>query len=159
MPDNLTIRGAEPGDLPALLDLYRHLNPGDSGPSLEEGAEILERFSRYEGSTILIGLSGDMIVATCALIVVPNLTRGGAPYGLIENVVTDARYRKRGYGKALLTEAIAAAWRCKCYKVMLLTGSDDPATHRFYGEIGFEQSKTGFQMRRIAKRPDWTEHS
>lgn len=152
MPDSLTIRSAGPDDLPALLDLYQHLNPGDQRVSQEEGADILTRFSRYEGSVILVGLRGDAIVATCALIVVPNLTRGGTPYGLIENVVTDARYRARGYGKALLAEAVAAAWRCRCYKVMLLTGSDDPATHRFYGDAGFEQTKTGFQVRRIPRR-------
>lgn len=152
MPDGLTIRSAEPDDIPALLALYKHLNPDDPGISPEDGAGILERFSRYEGSVILVGLLGDALVATCALIVVPNLTRGGAPYGLIENVVTDARHRTRGYGKALLAEAVAAAWRSRCYKVMLLTGSNDPATHRFYGEAGFEQTKTGFQVRRIPKR-------
>jgi hypothetical protein len=35
---------------------------------------------------------------------------------------------------------------------MLLTGSKDPATLRFYEEAGFEQSKTGFQARRIPAR-------
>jgi hypothetical protein len=38
----------------------------------------------------------------------------------------------------------------RCYKVMLLTGSNDPATPRFYEDAGFEQSKTGFQARRIS---------
>jgi hypothetical protein len=37
---------------------------------------------------------------------------------------------------------------------MLLTGSENPATHAFYRAAGFEQSKTGFQVRRLAKRPE-----
>lgn len=152
MPDDLTIRSAAPDDLPALLDLYQHLNPGDPRVSPEEGADILARFSRFEGSVILVGLLGETLVASCTLVVVPNLTRGAVPYGLIENVVTDARYRARGYGRAVLAEAVAAAWRCRCYKAMLLTGSSDPATHRFYTEAGFEQTKTGFQVRRIPSR-------
>jgi GNAT superfamily N-acetyltransferase len=112
----------------------------------------LEQLLLYPGSSILIGIRVDIIVATCTLIVIPNLTRGGAPYALIENVVTDVQHRKRGYGKLILDAAKAAAWRHGCYKVMLLTGSKDPATLRFYEEVGFEQTKTGFQARRIPPR-------
>ena len=106
--------------------------------------------SLYPGSSILLGLYDDAVVATCTLIIIPNLTRGGVPYALIENVETDARHRRRGYGKLILEAAMAAAWRHHCYKVMLLTGSNDPATPRFYEDAGFEQSKTGFQARRIS---------
>jgi hypothetical protein len=35
---------------------------------------------------------------------------------------------------------------------MLLTGSKDPGTLAFYREAGFEQNKTGFQIRRIPVR-------
>lgn len=82
------------------------------------------------------------------LIVVPNLTRKGAPYALIENVVTHADHRKRGYAGVLIRRAIDQAWSDGCYKVMLLTGSQDPATLRFYENCGFLQNKTGFQIRR-----------
>jgi GNAT superfamily N-acetyltransferase len=88
------------------------------------------------------------------LIVIPNLTRGGKPYGLIENVVTHVGYRGRGYGTRILHAAVAAAWDAGCYKVMLMTGSKQPSTLRFYESAGFEQTKTGFQMRRMAARQD-----
>jgi GNAT superfamily N-acetyltransferase len=91
---------------------------------------------------------------SCTLIVIPTLTRGGKPYALIENVVTDARYRGRGYGTRLLQAAVQAAWSADCYKVMLLTGSKQPSTLKFYENAGFEQTKTGFQMRRMAARQD-----
>ena len=83
---------------------------------------------------------------------VPNLTRGGLPYGLIENVVTGSKYLKQGHGAAVLKHAIAAAWKLDCYKVMLLTGSKDPATLKFYQGVGFEQNKTGFQIRQLPVR-------
>jgi hypothetical protein len=38
------------------------------------------------------------------------------------------------------------------YKVMLMTGSKDLATLAFYTSAGFEQSKTGFQVRRLPAR-------
>ena len=81
-------------------------------------------------------------------IIVPNLTRGGASYALIENVVTHAEHRRRGYAGALIGYAVNEAWKAGCYKVMLLTGSKNPATLRFYENCGFLQDKTGYQIRR-----------
>ncbi len=152
MSSELTIRTADQDDLPALIALYSQLHPNDEPLPPAVGARLLDQLSLYPGSSILLGVCDHSVVATCTLIVIPNLTRAGAPYALIENVVTNARHRKRGYGKLMLEAAIAAAWRHDCYKVMLLTGSRDPDTLRFYQEAGFEQSKTGFQARRIPSR-------
>ncbi len=84
--------------------------------------------------------------------VIPNLTRGGTPYALIENMVTHADWRKRGFGSAILKAATERAWEEGCYKVMLMTGSKNPATLAFYAAAGFEQTKTGFQIRRHPQR-------
>jgi GNAT superfamily N-acetyltransferase len=67
---------------------------------------------------------------------------------MIENVVTHTAYKGRGFGKQLLRVAVEAAWQADCYKVMLMTGSKKPSTLAFYAEACFEQSKTGFQVRR-----------
>ena len=150
MPDALLIRSANESDLVSLQGLYQHLNPDDPPVALDRAAAILDHFERYAGSAILLGICDDIAVTTCALVVVPNLTRGGAPYGLIENVVTDPRYRRRGFGKAILTEAVSLAWQHDCYKVMLLSGRNDSSTLKFYGDAGFEKSKTGLQIRRAA---------
>jgi hypothetical protein len=48
----------------------------------------------------------------------------------------------------LLGDALAAAWDRGCYKVMLMTGSKKPETLAFYEAVGFQQTKTGFQIRR-----------
>ncbi len=108
----------------------------------------------HPGTTVLVGLlpSGEF-VTSCTLVVIPNLTRGGMPYALIENVVTHADHRGKGYGQAVLRAAIAAADRHACYKIMLLTGSKREATLRFYQSAGFRQDKTGFTIRRDSPRP------
>ncbi|TBC74147.1 GNAT family N-acetyltransferase [Rhizobium leguminosarum] len=142
------IRPASRSDLPGLMTLYRHLNPTD--PVLDQ-ALAEERFSAIllqPGMTVFIGYAGDVAAATVTSVVVPNLTRSGAPYGLIENVVTHTDHRKRGYAGAVIRHAIADAWNAGCYKVMLLTGSKNPATLRFYENCGFVQDKTGYQIRR-----------
>lgn len=144
----LRIRTAGPGDLAKLMDLYREMHPLDPAPSQVESEEILARIALYPGSAVFVAWIGDALVATCTLIVAPNLTRAGAPFALIENVVTALSFRRLGHGQAVLEAAINAAWRAGCYKVMLLTGSQNPATLRFYQRAGFQQSKTGFQIRR-----------
>ena len=145
--DALEIRSAATTDMALLRDLYRSLNPDDPVLDLTAAASILRRLALYPGSAVLLGVDRGVPVATCTLIVIPNLTRGGAPYSLIENVVTHPSRRRRGYGKAVLAEALARSWRVGCYKAMLLSGSDDPGTLGFYRSAGFEQSKTGFQIR------------
>ncbi|ESQ75398.1 GNAT family N-acetyltransferase [Asticcacaulis sp. AC402] len=148
----MKIRSADREDIADLLNLYRHLDPADKETTVEDGLRNLELLKLYPGSTILVGCLGEAIVASCTLVVIPNLTRGAAPYALIENVVTDARFRSRGYGKAVLKHATEAAWHAGCYKVMLLTGSKRPEVLKFYQDAGFEQNKTGFQIRRLPPR-------
>lgn len=145
----LTIRPAVAADLPAMAALYRHLNPDDPVPPPGEAEAAWERLLRHPGLTVLVGAipSGEL-VASCTLVVIPNLTRAAMPYALIENVVTHAGHRKKGFGTAVLHAAIDAAWAAGCYKAMLMTGSKSPATHRFYSGAGFAQSKTGYQIRR-----------
>jgi ribosomal protein S18 acetylase RimI-like enzyme len=154
MDDPLVIRAALPADLPQLLALYRHLDPQDENPSLDLASRRLQELQTLRGSAVLVGLAGNSVVASCTLVVIPNLTRGGRPYGLIENVVTDAAFRGRGYGKQMLQAAVTAGWQADCYKVMLMTGSKKPSTLAFYSAAGFEQSKTGFQVRRLPPRSE-----
>ena len=146
------IRRATREDLPELVQLYRHLVPNDVPVSAEQAEDIWERFSRYGDSGIFLGLINGRQVATCTLVVVPNFVRGGANYALIENVVTHADFRGRGHGKAVLLAAVETAWSLGCYKVMLLTGSKEPATLGFYRNAGFATTKTGFEMRRLPPR-------
>jgi len=70
------------------------------------------------------------------------------PYMLIENVVTAPQYRRKGYGRALLQNAMDLARRHNCYKIMLLSNAGRKEAHGFYMSLGFEgKSKIGFQMR------------
>ena len=94
---------------------------------------------------ILVGELDGRLVSSVTLVVIPNLTRGMRPYALLENVVTDARYRGRGCASALMGEAVRLARQSGCYKAMLLTGSKKLETLRFYERCGFNaRDKTAF---------------
>ena len=154
MDTPLVIRSASRPDLPQLLALYPHLDPTDRIPSLDVAERRFEALHNYRGSAIFIGAVDGAVVTSCTLVIIPNLTRGGQPYGLIENVVTHSAFRGRGFGKQVLQAAVAAARQADCYEVMLMTGSKRPSTLAFYASAGFEQNKTGFQIRRLAPRAD-----
>jgi GNAT superfamily N-acetyltransferase len=154
MAGDLHIHAVEEADLPALLELYRDLNPSDPPLAPADAVSVWRQIENYAGCTIFVGVREKSLVTSCTLVVVPNLTRGGLPYGLIENVVTSSKHRKQGYGAAVLKHAFAEAWKHGCYKIMLLTGSKTPATLKFYEGVGFEQNKTGFQIRRLPVRKD-----
>lgn len=133
-------------ELGSLLNLYRYLHPGEH-PSSDDPdmpqiwAEICADDKLHYFGTEIDG----QLVSTCTLTIIPNLTRMGRPYGLIENVVTHPDYRKQGLGTQILRHALNIAWEQKCYKVMLLTGSKRESTLLFYEQAGFKRDiKTGF---------------
>lgn len=144
----LSVTPCGAADLPALSDLYQHLNPDDVRCPPDVAVANLDQLHQWPGCAVLLGRVDGVPVASCTVVVVPNLSRGGAPYALIENVVTHPDHRRRGHGQAILAAAVARAWAQGCYKVMLLTGTSKQGTLDFYVRAGFLQTKTGFQIRR-----------
>jgi len=153
MTGKLSIRKATNSDLGNLLSLYRELNPDDIPAYEEDAGDLLKRVDDISGSCVLVGYLEAQIVTSCTLLVLPNLTRKGRPYGLVENVITASQFRRLGFGKEVILEAVQIAWVHDCYKLMLLTGSSDPGTISFYEQCGFSQSKLGFQIRNSAVQP------
>ena len=142
------LRHAGRDDLDALLALYDQLNPGDVAAPREYLAALLDRIVASEHFAIVVATQRERVVATCYLNVIPNLTRSGASYAIVENVVVDASLRGGGLGQQVVRFALDEAWRRGCYKVLLQTGSRDPRVHRFYAACGFSASeKTGFVAR------------
>lgn len=121
----------------ALLELYRHLHTA-SAPATDDQARRVWSGIRADPNLLyFVAETNGIPVATCALTIVPNLTHGARPYGIIENVVTHPEFRRRGLGVAVLRAACEQAWARGCYKVTLTTGRSDPGVHAFYAAAGF----------------------
>lgn len=141
----LEIREIEKKDLEGLLKLYTQLNDNPVPEIDERVIKVWEDIHRDPNHHIFVGIIDGIIVATCVLIIVSNLTRGQRPYGLVENVVTDAAYRKKGYATEVLNFAKGMAQQQNCYKIMLMTGSKKDSTLKFYEQAGYNrQDKTAF---------------
>lgn len=144
-----TIRAARPDDLPQLLSLYAYLHTAPPGQA-DDGniAAAWREICADSRQTILLGCVDGAPVASLTVVIIPNLTHDARPYALVENVVTHADFRAKGYGTALLDAACALARRKNCYKVMLMTSRRDEKTLRFYENAGFDPAdKRAFALR------------
>jgi GNAT superfamily N-acetyltransferase len=144
----LHIREAVLRDIEGLHELYmEHLtqDPPEEPQDLAKWADMLEALIADPGYHLLVGESDGKVVSAVTLIVIRNLTHSLRPYALIENVVTHADHRCRGYASALMGRATEIANENGCYKIMLMTGSKKESTLRFYERCGFNRKdKTGF---------------
>lgn len=140
LPGASPVRELHAGDLAQLTVLYRYLNPDDNAAAPARRVE--QQWHRVCGSEDHFCLGVDIagrLVASCALTVVPNVSCGGRPYSLIENVVTDPAFRRRGHGRTVVRAAIDLSRGRGCYKVMLMSGnSRGDGAHAFYESMGFD---------------------
>ena len=133
------------GERDALLKLYLHLHE----TSVPDDAEALDKIWRAvcgdENYHIIVNEIEGNLVSSCTCVIIPNLTRNLRPYALIENVVTHASFRGKGYATECLNYAKALAEAQNCYKMLLMTGSKQESTLKFYENAGYNrQDKTGF---------------
>lgn len=141
-------RELKDSELPQLLSLYTHLHTSDE--PLPDQKIVDQTWSHIQSNPDFkyFGVFDNNLVSSCTLSIIPNLTRGCRPYGLIENVVTAPSHRRRGFGKQVLQYALEHAWDRKCYKVMLCTGRKDEGTYKFYESAGFDRhAKQAFQIK------------
>lgn len=145
MPGNRIGRTAVQSDLPELLRLYGFLKDEPAEQADEEARAIWETILNDDKQQVIVIEQDGKLVSSCTVILVPNLTHHKKPYALVENVVTDPAYRKKGYASACLDMALQAAKKAGCYKIMLMTGSKSASTMRFYESAGYNrEDKTAF---------------
>jgi len=139
------VREIKENELNELLELYLHLHE-DSIPEMTEHlSKTWKNIMQDENHHIIVKVIDDKIVSSCVCVIIPNLTRNIRPYAFVENVVTHADYRGKGYATECLNYAKQIAEKTNCYKMMLLTGSKKEATLSFYGNAGYNcTDKTAF---------------
>lgn len=131
------------------LELYRVLagrHPVDPDPA------SFTALLAHPGTTIWGSEADGRITAMATLHLLPNITWGGRPYGLIENVVSLPERRGQGHGQAVMRAVIAAGWQADAYKLMLMTGREAGATG-FYRKLGLSaDEKHAMTLRRVPVR-------
>ena len=140
----LGIRAALRPDGEAVARLLAQLHPAyPPDPAVAE--DIIETVLEDPRRTLLVATMDDEVVGTADVLVVPNLTHGGHPWAVVENVVVDEAWRQRGIGRALFGEIDAITRGAGCYMVQLLTLDHRHDAHAFYASIGYAPVARGFR--------------
>ncbi len=139
------IREIRKCELNELLNLYTHLHELGIPEYTEHLRNTWDTICNDKNYHIIICEIDGKIVSSCVCVIIPNLTRNIRPYAFIENVVTHAEYRGKGYAGACLDYAKEIAKKENCYKMMLLTGAKSDSTLGFYKKAGYNcDDKTAF---------------
>lgn len=137
----MTIReakGSDAYDLKALYFDFLTQYPPKEEQDMELWAEKISQFAQNDKMYLLVAEEDDRAVSSAQVAIIESLTHNVRPFAVIENVVTHAAYRNRGYASALLAKASQIAKEHNCYKVFLETGSNKESTLNFYKSNGFE---------------------
>ena len=92
------VRSAADHDLREVLNLYRHLHPHDPQLETATAERVWSTLLTSSFMTVIVAQAAELLVSSCTLAIVPNLSRGGRSYGVVENVVTHADHRRLGLG-------------------------------------------------------------
>jgi GNAT superfamily N-acetyltransferase len=139
------IREITVNDFDGLLKLYTELHDNTMPERTKDIINIWNRILYDKDHHIIVAEEDGKIVSSCVCVIIPNLTHNQQPYALVENVITDVKYRKKGLATQCLDYAKEIALKENCYKLMLLTGSKQESTLMFYEKAGYNRNdKTAF---------------
>lgn len=139
------VREIKENELNELLELYLFLHEDCVPQTTEHLKNTWKTILEDKNHHIIVKEVNGKIVSSCVCVIIPNLTRSVRPYAFIENVVTHSDFRGKGYATECLEFAKQIALNENCYKMMLLTGSKNEATLKFYANAGYNSAdKTAF---------------
>ena len=131
----LNIRKAQVGDTGALCRLIRQLAGEETTPAQAEAA--IHEIEANPACRLLVAAEDGEVVGSLYLVVAPNLTHGGRPWSVIENMIVEESRRRRGIGRALMDQAMEIAREAGCYKMFLGSNVKRADAHEFYRALGF----------------------
>ena len=129
----------------SVQSLVPQLDPGKVPPTLEE----LEALLSSEASILLtarISEKNDPIagILTLAIYRVPTGLRS-----IVEDVIVDEKFRRRGIAEALLKHAVEVARDAGAGNISLSANPSREAAHRLYQKLGFSRRDSNFFILRL----------
>lgn len=132
-------------DLGAIGRLHAHFWGETSDPG--SMADVLARLDGHPDYALLAAhIDGDC-VGTATGVVCHGLYGGADSYLVIEDVVVDPAYRRRGVATALLDELERFARERSCKQIILMTETCRDDALALYESAGFSARWTGFKKK------------
>lgn len=129
----------------AIQSLVPQLGPGKVPPTRGE----LEALLGSETSILLtarVSENNDLIagILTLAIYRVPTGLRS-----IVEDVIVDEKFRRRGIAEALLKHAVEIAREASAGNISLSANPSREAAHRLYQKLGFSRRDSYFYILRL----------
>ncbi|MBN1600167.1 MAG: GNAT family N-acetyltransferase [Chitinispirillaceae bacterium] len=140
----MLIREMDEEDIPTLAKLYKQFWDEDSREDLMQKEFIkIQDDPRY---ILLSALDNNQLVGSIMGVICNELYGDCKSFLLMEDLVVDQNCRRKGIGRALMTEMERQAIEHSCYQMIFITETDRTDTISFYKSLGFNASKyTGFK--------------
>jgi len=133
-------------DLSALARLYKQFWGEDS--CLEKMQATFRRLSDRPEYIFLAAKHDGRLVGSVLGIVCDELYGECAPFLVVEDVVVDAEWRRKGIGSALMCELERLAVERNCGYVIFVTEAERADAQRFYESLGYQpDAYRGFKKR------------
>ena len=146
------IRLAKESDLARMLELYDELSmvttkaEQRSNTSRDDYRRVFAEISNNPKRELLVAEYEGEVVGTVALYIIPNLSHGATPYALVENLVVNHKYRRKGIGRKLMEYTVARAKQEGCHRIELCSSKTRRDAHRLYKSVGFKPEAYGFRI-------------
>ena len=141
----LLIREFIDDDISSILNLLYDLDR--PRPLDDNEVRIFKnKFSDYfldSQKNIIVAQQDDKIVGVVSIIYLQRLNRVKTEMYIPEFIVTE-KLRCFGIGKKLMRYCMDLAKKKNCYRIRLESGNSRKESHRFYKNMGFEQSAQFF---------------
>ena len=132
-------------DLGAVSKLHMHF--WDEPSDVEAMSETLHLLEHDPDHIFLAARIDGACVGTATGVICHGLYGGLDTYLVIEDVVVDDAFRRRGIASALLTELERIASEQSCRQMIVLSEAVRHDAHALYGALGFESRWTGFKKK------------
>jgi GNAT superfamily N-acetyltransferase len=146
----MRFREARAEDFVALLRLLDEMDE-----SMYEGrghADEADIRALYEAiladrdQRLLVTEDGGRLVGSAHVMVLRHIGRSLPRSAVLEGVVVDPTYRRKGVGAALMRAAAEAAREAGCYKLTLTSNLARTGAHRFYSRLGLKRTHYGYSL-------------
>lgn len=144
----LTFREAERDDLERIVELIADdavaaTRTGTYGAAHVAGFEAVAASPDNE---LVVAESDGAVIGVMQLTFIPGISRNGASRLLVEAVRVDGALRGQGIGRLMMEHAHERGRARGCVLAQLTSDKQRPQAHRFYRNLGYEQSHEGFKL-------------
>lgn len=148
--NDLVIRRATAADIAPIVRMIADDQLGATRESTEDLTPYLAAFEQIDADPnqlLMVAERNDEVIGTLQLTIIPGLSRRGSTRGLIEAVRVAASARGSGLGTTLVQWAVEESRSRGCALVQLTSDKSRTDAHRFYTNLGFENTHEGFKLK------------